>query len=215
MPRFAVALLALMGMVGCAATQQQEQTAALNSQMAGDMEFCRQQWETAELVPIHSRWSYRADQITPLMFGHEHIPTPQEAELLKQYLPGRAQCVGRVRATMATYYPMGLVQLDTVKFRTDLVLGELVNRRITWGNGARLAYQAYLEAANQFTEDARRDMERREALAVEQAKVNAQLVGGLANAAATRQRSRPPAAPASMGVTNCRWLGSTLNCTSF
>lgn len=214
MAKLAIVLFALIGMTGCAGMQQQDQTAALNAQMAGDMEFCRQQWETAELAPIHSRWSHRADQITPLMFGHEQIPTPQEAELLKRYLPGRAQCVGRVRATMATYYPMGLAQLDTVKFRTDIVLAELVNRRITWGNGARLAYQAYLEAANQFTEDARRDMERREALAVEQAKANAQLVGGLANAAATRQRSRQ-AAPASMGITNCRWFGNGLNCRTF
>lgn len=213
-----IALTASVPLVSCAAMQaveEQERAAAFKKQADADMEFCRQQWETPELVPIHSRWSYRADLITPLMFGHEQPPTQSEAGLLKKYLVGRGWCLTRVRSTMATFYPLGLAQFDTAKFRTDLVLAELVNRRITWGNGARLAYQAYLEATNQFTEAARRDMERREALAVERAKANAHLVSGLANAAAGAAQRPAPVSPSTIGITNCRWLGSTLNCTSF
>ncbi len=127
------------------------------------------------------------------------VPTEEEAGLLQTFTTASEPCRAIYRKAVERDHPWMLNSVDRFYFQQDVVMIELVKRRITWGNANRLRRESRLsyEQAWDAYDKARSDAERR-AIADSLDKIGDTI------------RNQPP--PPGSGRVTCRWLGPTLIC---
>ena len=123
-------------------------------------------------------------------------------------LPIRQDFQGKVLGLVRKYNPSAAHAFEVAKYKNDLVVSALLEKRMTFGNANRLNKEAYLESLNMLSEQAQKEMEQARQLEMQRAQV-------LMQGAALMQQAQQVSAPQRHEITNCRWIGNTLNCTSF
>lgn len=147
--------------------------------------------------------------LTPIFFGgdapsfaqlaDDTAPSEEEAAALQGFTTRNEACRQIYRKAVAKDHPWMTTTVERYYFQQDVVMIELVKRRISWGNAnklrreSRLTYEQAWEAYNKAQSDAERRA----------------IVKSLEGISDTIQNQPPP--PGSGRVT-CRWLGPTLIC---
>jgi hypothetical protein len=146
-----------------------------------------------------------ATEITVEMLSLETVPSPTEAKAVGKLTEAHKRCAN-------DFFSAG-ERTDAFKFKRDLVLAELMKRRISYGNANRLLRQAQLEALNQWTEQANQESARAQAAEFERQRIQIQQQQADAQTraawAATMSALYRPTS-----TTNCSWYGQDMRCTS-
>ncbi len=146
-----------------------------------------------------------ASEITAEMLSLDTVPTPLEAKAIGRLTEAHKEC--------AKDFFSAVERTEAFKFKRDLVLAELMKRRISYGNANRLLRQAQLEALNQWTEQAAQESQRAQAAEFERQRIDIQRQQARAQSqaawAATISAMYRPTT-----TTNCNWYGQSMRCTS-
>ena len=138
-------------------------------------------------------------EINADMLSNPNIPTPAEASALSRLDARRFQCRQEVVSWASAWQPSDVPILQDQFFTQTSALGDLIQRKVTYGEANRRIYEAFLEATRQT--NANRQAEIASAQAEEAQKraiLGAYLASGL-------WKAQPPApAPVIMPpATNC------------
>lgn len=140
---------------------------------------------------------------TIAQLSNENVPTEGEVGVLRAGVERTRPCRALMLNAYRMHHPYMVGAVELRYFQNDLVYVQLFQRRISYGNAARLLHQAWLElkvrrdAYNQARSD-----EQRRALAESMDNISRQA------------RSAPPL-PSGAGRMTCRWVGPTLYCDPY
>lgn len=205
---FALMLLVLSA---CAAARQQEAQQAMNQAT----ETCMASLSSSDLDPIRGKLAFNASQITPELLAVPGTPNEPEKAALQVFFRKRADCNRENEEIADQYGAPFAVELKTAHAGYGTILAKLYQGEITYGTANQMLQQTYLTFLEQSQEKARQEaaqqqqnqmmwlgyMQQQQALQQQQAAQQQQMIQ-------QQQMTKPT-------TTNCRWLGSTLNCNSY
>lgn len=187
--QFFLTLALVAQLLGCAAMKAQEITG-----------YCSSLAQNAELRPLDGKVPmFMAKDITADMMARRDVPTAEDVPVLRIWLSYLDQCRGRWRDAVQGSQ---IAPLQTLDFKTNLLIAKLLNREITYGNANVLALEAYVDYTHESGATAERDAERR-------AQAARALLDASARVLAASERQRPQ-----VRVTTCSWVGGFLHCAS-
>lgn len=167
------------------------------------------------------------DAIGAPMLSIESIPTKAEVAGIRAYADARSQCRSKTVGEYRVHAPQRVPLLEEIGFKSDLVIAQLISRRISYGNANRLLKEAYLAGLSQWSEATRRElaeaqqmeMQRRDMRIREQRAEAEEQAARAATLATLPKPAQPlilqsPSVPNQSVRTYCYWVGSTLSCNS-
>jgi hypothetical protein len=130
-------MLALVGPLMACSTAAQQQAVAIQNGLqsaVGQGKACEQQLQNRpEFAPIRPHMTLE----TAADLADTSLPTPAEAELIKSYMTGYAECQSVFRAQVAATEPAAAQALDQLIFDVNSLAADLITRKITWADAAR------------------------------------------------------------------------------
>lgn len=167
-----------------------------------------------------------ASEITVKMLSLEQVPSAKDVVAIELLAEAQKECRAKELAMLQGGGSQQATVLETRNFQSELVLAELMKRRMSYGNANRLLKEVSLSASNALSAQERealklaqeREFENRR-IAAQEAAASAQLqAADAARRSADAQRAaamapEPMKLPKSE-VTNCQWIGTSLTCNT-
>ncbi|MGB8275343.1 MAG: hypothetical protein WCF16_08770 [Alphaproteobacteria bacterium] len=211
--------LVALATAGCAGLQYQQalqirQQAQAEAKVIEDR--CNKNYSVPELDVIREKFPWNVKDITARHLIIEDVPSEAERNALLRFADLRTGCRKDVEAWTQRFAPYLLSAGVEFSYKTDQVLAQLLQGRITYGTANKLRQEAYQASIQEGTAAEKEYLQM--SLAAREAELNRQAAQSAAMADAgikLLQLSQPQVQRPAMTTTNCFWTGPTLNCTSF
>jgi hypothetical protein len=153
-----------------------------------------------EFVGLRTRLVF--DSPTLQQISDESFPGGNDTDIIARLWQKYATCRAMMIDAMREYHPYLLPAYEIRNFQWDVVVTELVKRRITFGNANRLIHEAEL-------------IYRQRKAAYDQARSDRQRQAIADSLRADAARPGASGFPSGSGRLKCRWVGSTLVCDPY